>query len=229
VIACIRDDTAQPNRRKEMKRTIGFVSITLMAVLTTACGHKDGTAGANADSTAAAANDSTASSSSAPVAKADGAILDACALVTQADAESILSVPAKLSEREKDDKYASHCSYEAIDQTSGVNLLGVEIHNDEDANDARTGLGMNRKMYSSDTSGNVYVYEALSGIGEDAFMVTNKIPATMPPEMYGMLTDQQMVFAVKGAKDIHIITSYSGKPRTADALKALAKKLADHI
>ena len=60
-------------------------------------------------------------------------------------------------------------------------------------------------------------------------MVTNKIPATMPPEMYGMLTDQQMLFAVKGAKDIHIITSYSGKPRTPDALKALGKKLADNI
>ena len=163
------------------------------------------------------------------MAKADAAILDACGLVTQADAESILGVPAKLSEREKDDKYASHCSYEAADQTSGVNLLGVEIHNDEDANDARTGLGINRKMYSSDASANVYVYEALSGIGDDAFMVTNKIPATMPPEMYGMLQDQQMLFAVKGAKDIHIITSYSGKPRTADALKALAKKLADNI
>ena len=214
-----------------MKRTIGFVSIALMTALTTACGHKDGaaTASANADSTAAAANESAAASSSAPVAKADAAILDACGLVTQADAESILGVPAKLSEREKDDKYASHCSYEAADQTSGVNLLGVEIHNDEDANDARTGLGINRKMYSSDASANVYVYEALSGIGDDAFMVTNKIPATMPPEMYGMLQDQQMLFAVKGAKDIHIITSYSGKPRTADALKALAKKLADNI
>ena len=214
-----------------MKRTIGFVSIALMAALSTACGHKDGAspAGANADSMAAAANESAVASASAPAAKADSAILDACALVTQADAESILGVPAKLSEREKDDKHASHCSYEAVDQTSGVNLLGVEIHNDEDANDARTGLGMERKMYSSDTSGNIYAYEALSGIGDDAFMVTNKIPATMPPEMYGMLTDQQMLFAVKGAKDIHIITSYSGKPRTADTLKALGKKLADNL
>lgn len=214
-----------------MKRPIGFVSIALVVALTTACGHKDGasTAGVNADSTAAAANEPNAASASASAAKADGAILDACALVTQADAESILGVPAKLSEREKDDKYASHCSYEAVDQTSGVNLLGVEIHNDEDANDARTGLGINRKLYSNDTSGNIYVYEALSGIGDDAFMVTNKVPEGVPAEMYAMLSDQQMLFAAKGAKDIHIITSYSGKPRTADSLKALAKKLAEHI
>ena len=219
-----------------MKRTIGFVSIVLMAVLTTACGHQDGaaTAGANAGSDTSqldstAMEIATAHEASTHAASTDAAILDACALVTKADAESILGVPAKLSEREKDDKHASHCSYEAADQTSGVNMLGVEIHNDEDANDAKTGLGINRKMYSSDSSANVYVYEALSGIGDDAFMVTNKIPATMPPEMYGMLTDQQMLFAVKGAKDIHIITSYSGKPRTADSLKALGKKLADNI
>ena len=213
-----------------MSRTIKFLSISLLAAVSMGCGHQDGAsaAGANADPSAVAASAAEAQAS-APAAKADGAILDACALVTQADAESILGVPAKLSEREKDDKYASHCSYEAVDQTSGVNLLGVEIHNDEDPNDAKTGLGINRKMYSSDSSANVYIYEALSGIGDDAFMVTNKIPATMPPEMYGMLTDQQMLFAVKGAKDIHIITSYSGKPRTPDTLKVLGKKLADNI
>ena len=214
-----------------MNRAISFASVALMAVLTAACGHKDAaaTAAANADSTADTANEPTTAASSAPAAKADGAVIDTCALVTQADAESILGVPAKLSEREKDDEYASHCSYEAVNQASGVNLLGVEIHNDEDPNEAKTGLGINRKMYSNDSSANVYVYEALSGIGDDAFLVTNKIPATIPPEMYGMLTDQQMLFAVKGAKDIHIITSYSGKPRSADSLKALGKKLADNI
>ena len=61
---------------------------------------------------------------------------------------------------------------------------------DEDPNDARTSLGINRKMYSSDSSANGYVYQALSGIGDVAFMVTNKIPATMPPEIYGSPTDQ---------------------------------------
>ena len=212
-----------------MTLTVRIFSIAMTAALLTACGHQDGasTAAASADPAATAANET--ASPQAAVATADGGILDACSLVTQADAESILGVPAKLSEREKDDKYASHCSYEAVDQTHGVNMLGVEIQTDEDANDAKTGLGINRKMYSSDASANIYLYEALSGIGDDAFMVSNKPPAGMPPEMFSMISDQQMVFAVKGAKDIHIITSYSGKPRTADALKALGKKLADNI
>ena len=213
-----------------MNRTTRIISIGLLAMASTACGHQEGASAAGADTNQATADSSaTPAQASAPAANTDAAILDACSLVTQADAESILETPAKLSEREKDDKQASHCSYEAVDQTHGVNRFDVEINANEDANEAKTGLGINRKMYSSDSSANVYVYEALSGIGDDAFMVTNKIPATMPPEMYGMLTDQQMLFAVKGAKDIHIVTSYSGKPRTADTLKALAKKLADHI
>ena len=213
-----------------MNRAMIFLSIGIATTALAACGHQQATTAAStADSTVAAAIEPTAASASAPAAKAEAAILDVCVLVTQADAESILGVPAKLSEREKDDKYASHCSYEAADETSGVNLLGVEIHNDEDPNDAKTGLGINRKMYSSDSSANVYVYEALSGIGDDAFMVTNKIPATMPPEIYGSLTDQQMLFAVKGAKTIEITTNYAGKPRPTDSLKALAKRLADHF
>jgi hypothetical protein len=211
-----------------MHRAIRIFSMALPAVLATACGRHDDAAAAGSHVDPAASG-SEAVAAAAPTANVDNAIVDACSLVTQADAESILGVAAKLSEREKDDKYASHCSYEAVDQASGVNMLGVEIHTDEDANDAKTGLGINRKMYSSDASANVYLYEALSGIGDDAFMVSNKPPAGMPPEMFSMISDQQMVFAVKGAKDIHIITSYSGKPRTADALKALAKKLADHI
>lgn len=162
-------------------------------------------------------------------ATADGAILDACTLVTQADAESILGVPAKLSEREKDDKHASHCSYEAVDQNNGFNNLGVEIHNDEDANEARTGLEINRKMYASNTAGNIYVYEALSGIGDDAFLVTNKTPEGVPAEMSGMLQDQQMLFLIKGGKDIEMTASYTGKARSTDSLKVVAKKLADHF
>jgi hypothetical protein len=164
-----------------------------------------------------------------PAAAADGAILDACKLVTQADAESILGVPAKLSEREKDDKHASHCSYEAVDQNKGFNNLGVEIHTDEDANEARTGLEINRKLYASNTAGNIYVYEALSGIGDDAFLVANKTPEGVPAEMSGMLQDQQMLFLVKGGKDIEMTASYTGKARSTDSLKVVAKKLADHF
>ncbi len=213
-----------------MNRTVRIISIGLLAAAVTACGHQEGASAAGADAEHAAADSNAApAKASASTAKADGGVLDACSLVTQTDAESILETPAKLSEREKDDKNASHCSYEAVDQTHGVNRFDVEISTNEDANEAKTGLGINRKMYASDASANIYLYEPLTGIGDDAFMVSNKPPAGMPAEMLGMISDQQMVFAIKGARDIHIITSYSGKPRTTDTLKALAKKLADNI
>jgi len=214
---------------KGMKRTIGFVSIALVAALTTACGQKDGasTAGTNADPSAVAASTAEARAS-ASAAKADGGILDVCALVTQADAEGIMGVPAKISGRQNDE-HSSVCSYVAVDQTNGNNLLSVKIHPDEDANEAKSHLEVRRKMYANDSAGNAYVYEALSGIGGDAFMASTKLPDGMPAEMADGLPGQQLLFAVKGAKDIDIMTSYSGKRRTADPLKALAKKLADHI
>ena len=212
-----------------MKRTIGFVSIALMAALTTACGQKDAasTAGANADPSAVAANAAEAQAS-ASAAKADGGILDVCALVTQADAEGIMGVPAKISERQNDE-HKSGCSYVAVDQPNGNNLLAVTIHTDEDANEAKTGLEVNRKLYANDSAANTFAYAALSGIGDDAFMASTKLPDGMPAEMADGLPGQQLLFAVKGAKDIDIMTSYSGKRRTGDTLKALAKKVADHI
>jgi hypothetical protein len=209
-----------------MKHSNRIVIVGLTTLMGAACtGSHDAasSSASNPPSSIAAAADQQ------PAATADGAILDACALVTQADAESILGVPAKLSEREKDDKHASHCSYEAVDQSKGFNNLGVEIHTDEDANEARTGLEINRKMYASNTAGNVYVYEALSGIGDDAFLVTNKTPEGVPAEMSGMLQDQQMLFLVKGGKDIEMTASYTGKARSTDSLKVVAKKLADHF
>ena len=213
-----------------MNRATWSISIALTAALSSACGHQDGasTAGASAESPAAAANEAAAAQAPASAAHADAAILDACALISQADAESILGVPAKLSEREKDDKHVSHCSYEAVDQNTGVNSLGVDIQTDENANDARDGLAIGRKLYSN-TAGNIYLYEALSGIGDDAFLVTNKTLEGVPAEMAGMLQDLQMLFLIKGGKDIQMTATYTGKQRPTDSLKALAKKLADKI
>ena len=209
-----------------MKHANRIVMVGLMMLMSTGCGGSRDVASSTDQgaSTAAAAQQSVTTASTT-----DGAILDACSLVTLADAESIFVVPAKLSEREKDDKNASHCSYEAVDQNTGFNILGVEIHTDEDANEAKTGQEINRKIYASNTAGNVYIYEALNGIGDDAFLVTNKTPEGIPAEMAGMLQDQQMLFLIKGGKDIQLTTSYTGKARSTDSLKALAKKLADHF
>jgi len=69
----------------------------------------------------------------------------------------------------------------------------------------------------------------LTGTGDGAFLVTNKVSESLLAKMAAMIQDQQMLFVVKDAKDIEMDTSYMGKPRSADTLKALAKKLADHF
>ena len=51
----------------------------------------------------------------------------------------------------------------------------------------------------------------------------------IPRLLLFIVQDQQLLFVVKGAKDLRIDTNYRGKPRSADSLKALAKNLADHF
>ena len=207
-----------------MNRTLRNFSIVVSAVLSTSCGHQDGavTADAHGDSATAAASDTAA----APLANAAATILDACSLVSQADADAVLGTPGKLSEREKDDKHVSHCSYEAVDQSNGVNSFGVEIQTDENAADANEGQAMNKGMYSNIK---LYDYHVLSGIGDDAFLAVSKPPsadfASGPAAL--IVTHQQVLMLVEGSKDIVIKVTYRGKERPTDALKALAKKLAD--
>ena len=88
---------------------------------------------------------------------------------------------------------------------------------------------IHQKLYENSNAGAVYTYEVLTGIRDGAFLVTNKVPENIPAKLPAMIQDQQMLFVVKGAKDIEVNTSYMGKPRSADNLKALAKKLAEHL
>lgn len=215
-----------------MNRRIRNFSIVLAAALSTSCGHQDGATAANShpDSSIPAASEIAAAQPPVSTSHADIAIVDVCSLVSQADAESILSTPAKQGEHAADDKHASHCQYNAANQdTSGYNSLSVELHNDEDVKEARTGFAIHQKLYENSNAGAVYTYEVLTGIGDGAFLVTNKVPENILAKMPAMIQDQQMLFAVKGSKDIEVNTSYMGKPRSADSLKALAKKLADHF
>lgn len=74
--------------------------------------------------------------------------------MSQADAESILSTPARQGEHAADDKHASHCQYDAANQdTSGYNSLSVELHNDEDVKEARTGFAIHQKLYENSNAG----------------------------------------------------------------------------
>jgi hypothetical protein len=208
-----------------MKHANKIMMIGLMMLMGTGCsGSRDVTSSSDQGaSTAAAAQQPVTTASTT-----DGAILDACSLVAQADADAVLGAPGKLSEHEKDDKFALHCNYEALDQSSGVNNFGVEIHTDEDAADAKQGQTMKKGMYSNIT---LYDYQVLSGIGDDAFLAVSKPPsaALASGPLASMVAHQQVLMLSKGSKDIEIIVSYTGKERSADGLKVLAKKLADHI
>ncbi len=152
---------------------------------------------------------------------------DACSLVSQADAENILGGPVKSGEHAANDEHATHCQYETTCQ--GSDSLIVEIQANDNVAEARQGQEIKRHIYGGDTAENAYRYEVLRGIGDDAFLVTNKQPAGMPAQMVDALPDQQMLFAIKGANGIELNTNYSGKPRSADSLEALAKKIAEHL
>lgn len=206
-----------------MNRTSGLFSIVLTAALASACGHQAGAsaAGASAESPAAAANDTAAAQAQASASHADGAILDACSLISPDDAAGILGTPAQLAEHAQDDKEESHCQYNAANQnTSGFNSLMVKIHTDEDANEARASFAIQQKMAAANA------YESLTGIGDGAILITNKPPEGTPVDL---MQDAQTLYLIKGAKDIMVSTQFTGKPRSADSLKALAKKLADHF
>ena len=201
-----------------MNRTLR-TSIIVAAVLSTSCGHQNGavTPAAHGDSATAAASVTAA----APVAKAAASIFDACSLISQTEAEGILGTPAILAAHEKYDEHESHCQHNAANQnTSGFNSLMVKIHTDEDANEARAGFAIWQKMAAATA------YESLTGIGDGAFLITNKPPEGSPPEM---MQDAQTLSLIKGARDIMVSTQFTGKPRSTDSLKALAKKLADHF
>jgi hypothetical protein len=198
-----------------------------VSLLLSDCGsHSDAataaTTGGGSDATNAIAP---APAAAAPASSA-GAI-DLCALVTVADAQAVIGANAKLSKDQKENEgRASSCSFEAIDQSKGVNLLMVEVSQNEDANEATMGLGINRKMYDSEAAGKIYQYDALTGVGDDAFLVANKMLPGVPEEMSAMMQDQQMLFAIKNDRSLQITTSYSGKPRAPDAIEDLAKKVA---
>ena len=207
-----------------MNRRIRNVSIALAAALSTACGHQDGAsaAGASSEPPAAATNETSATQLPTSAAHANGAILDACSLFTQADAEDVLGTPAILAEHMKDDKDESHCQYNAANQgTNGFNSLMVKIQTNEDANEARASFAIQQKMGAANGG-----YEPLTGIGDDAFLVTTEPPKGAPADM---MQDAQDLYLIKGAKYISVNTQFTGKPRPADSLKALAKKLADHF
>jgi len=205
-------------------KAVSLLAAALTMLALAGCGSDTTASKAGSDTSPADSAENTGAQASAPAAKADGGIIDVCALVSLADAESILGTPAKLSEHQPDDKQTSSCHFDSVDETHGVNNLMVEIHTDEDVNEAKADIAMQKQLWGG--------AEALPGIGDDALLSGNKQPSVgedAPAAAVAMLPDQQVLIAIKGARKIQIMTNYFGKPRTTDTLKALGKKLADHI
>jgi hypothetical protein len=153
--------------------------------------------------------------------------LDACALITQADADAILGVPGKLSEHAADDRFTSHCSYESADATSGFNGFGIEIGSNADAQEAKTSFAIKQQLYSNYT---IYHYELLPDIGDAAFLAVSKVPDEFKTtDMSALIAHQQILMAIKSTKAIDITTSYFGTERTTGAVQTIARKLAAHF
>ncbi len=161
--------------------------------------------------------------------KHDGPMLDACSLISQEEADAVLGEPTKMSDHEKDDRFSSHCYYVAVEEAHAANGFGVEIHNDEDANDARSGQAMKKGIYSNVS---LYTLQELSGIGDGSFLAVSKAPegeAFQSGPLASMVAHQQILMMYKGAKDVEILVSYFGKERSTDGLKTLTKRVADQI
>ncbi len=205
-------------------KAVSLLAAALTVLTLAGCGSNIAASKADGNTSPADNTEHEIADAPAPAAKADTAILDVCSLVSLADAESILGTPAKLSEHQPDDKQSSSCYFGSVDETHGVNNLMVEIHTDEDIAEAKADIAIQKGMWSG--------AEALPGIGDDALLSVNKQPSVgndAPAAAVAMLPDQQILIAIKGARKIQITANYFGRPRPTDSLRALAKKLADHI
>jgi hypothetical protein len=201
-----------------MKHRRMIVIVCLMTLMIAACTARHEAAGNNDSAGAAQATDQ---KPAVAAATADAPILDACALISQADADAVLGTPGKLSAHVEDNEFTSHCSYESVDASNGPNTLGVTISTGLDATSAKSGFEREKKMYSDVAQ---YDSQVLPGIGEDAFLAENRSPQGADSGV-----QQQILGLAKGSKEIKIIVSYFGKQRSTDAVKALAKNLADKI
>jgi zinc-ribbon domain len=156
-----------------------------------------------------------------------GQLIDACSLISQEDADAVLGEPSTRSEHQADDAYSSHCHYSVAEATHATNGFGVEIHNNEDASEARTGQTLSKGIYSNFA---IYNYQDLSGFGDGGFLAVSKSAGDMESSpLAGMVARQQVLMAYKGSRNVNIIVSYFGKAHTDDALKTLTQKILARI
>ena len=165
----------------------------------------------------------------AATSKRSGPLLDACSLISQEDADAVIGEPSKPTEHQENDKHSSHCHYSATEPSHIANGFGVEIHNDEDASEAKNGQAMKKGIYSNVS---LYALEDLSGTGDGGFLAVSKAPdneAFKSGPLASMVARQQVLMMYKGSKDVEIIVSYFGPEHTTEALQTMSKKLADQI
>jgi len=153
--------------------------------------------------------------------------LNACALLTGADAAAVLGMPGKLTEHAADDRFASHCSYESADASNGFNAFGIEIGSSTDPTEAKSAFAVKQGLYSNYT---IYHFELLPGIADAAFLAVSKTPDEFKTtQMSSLIAHQQILMAIKNGKTIQITTSYFGAEKSTAAVQTLARKLAAQL
>jgi hypothetical protein len=156
-------------------------------------------------------------------------MLDTCSLIGQEDADAVIGEPSKRTEHQENDSHSSHCHYSAAEPTHAANGFEVEIHNNEDASEARSGQAIKRGIYSNVS---LYAMEELSNMGDGGFVAVSKAPegeAFKSGPLASMVARQQVLMIYKGSKDVEIIVSYFGPEHTTEALQTMSRKLADQI
>ncbi len=166
--------------------------------------------------------------------KPSSAVIDFCALVSKADAESILGVPVKDTEKDG----SGGCEYKIADDKGGmqIGVLSVSVETD-----GKTAFEMHRKMSgvaeeltnvakNDEASGGSRSEAAkraadgntqwLSGIGDKAYVSGS---------FSGGMMDNPMVSVLKGDTWILVQAHTNLKGGSEEALKAVAKKVTDAV
>lgn len=146
-----------------------------------------------------------------------------CSLFTQQDADAVLGVPSRPSDG-VDTKSLTSCSFSAVADIR--NQFGVELHTDENIDDARNDMETARAVHSSVQ---LFDIQTLTGIGDDAVLAVDKARTGAPfdsPEYASRAGHTQLLQFIKSDKTVEITVTFVGNARSTDGLVALARKIA---
>lgn len=138
-----------------------LLAILLLAVATIACGDDDSSADSTLTTTGAATT--TVATTVSPGGGED--MIDACGLVTQADAERILGEPFELMETTEPAVVVGACVWSNLAEDHGA-ILQFRVFDGP-------------QFFAEDAFSTAEGYEPVTGLGEDAYWVASDNTATL--------------------------------------------------